>query len=92
MRIFLKIRKYVLESINIYADLHKVLIDGCELNCQNKFYKIMSTIWELNTWLLTPGGIVCCRQRRGWICFCTVPIDGSKLSPQDEFVKMEQSR
>jgi hypothetical protein len=25
---------------------------------------------------LTAGGMVCCRLRRGWICFCTVPING----------------
>ena len=36
--------------------------------------------------------MVCCRLRRGWICFCTVQIDGRKLSRHDEVVKVEQSR
>jgi hypothetical protein len=37
---------------------------------------------------LTAGGMVCCRLRRGWICFCIVPIDGRKLSRHDEVVQM----
>jgi hypothetical protein len=41
---------------------------------------------------ITGGGMVCCRLRRGWICFCTVPIDERKASRHDEIVKMDQSR
>ena len=33
--------------------------------------------------------MVCCRLCRGWICFCTVLIDGRKLSRHDKVVKME---
>ena len=51
----------------------------------------MITIF-LRAWTLTAGGMVCCRQRRGWICFCTVPIDGRNLSRHDEVVQMDQSR